>query len=369
MRACGMGAECASVAEVEQALRQGVPAENIIYDSPAKTTGDISRALELGVLMNLDNFSEVKKTSKVIRAGLNSKSSVGIPKPRVGIRINPQMESGSIQETSTATATSKFGIALRDHEQDLIKAYAENPWLNAMHVHVGSQGCPLTLSARGAATVFEFAKKINKAVVGRAQIQHFDIGGGVPSDYDADGESRQYRFSDYASALEAEGGGVLSAEQEGMALYTEMGRSLVSKAGWTASRVEAVKEAGGRRIVIVHVGADLFVRTAYQPHNWPHRISVFTPDGDPKTGIEADQDVVGPLCFTGDAIATQRSLPLIEEGDIVVVHDTGAYTYAMYSRYNSRLAPPVYGYDDAEEINFSVVKARETVDQVLSFWG
>ena len=128
--------------------------------------------------MNLDNFSEVKKTSKVIRAGLNSKSSVIFRNRASVFALTRKWNLGPFM-TSTATATSKFGIALRDHEQDLIKAYAENPWLNAMHVHVGSQGCPLTLSARGAATVFEFAKKINKAVVGRAQIHHFDIGGGV----------------------------------------------------------------------------------------------------------------------------------------------------------------------------------------------
>jgi len=149
--------------------------------------------------------------------------------------------------------------------------------------------------------------------------------------------------------------------------------SLTAKMGWTATRVEAVKESGGRRIAIGHVGADLFVRTAYQPQNWPHRISVFTPEGDPKDIAEEDfilQDVAGPLCFSGDMLAVARPLPKIDEGDIVVVHDTGAYTYSMYSRYNSRLAPAAYGYlDDSEEkIDFHTVKAAETIDQVLQFW-
>jgi len=69
-------------------------------------------------------------------------------------------------------------------------------------------------------------------------------------------------------------------------------------------------------------------------------------------------------------VAVARPLPRIEEGDIVVVHDTGAYTYSMYSRYNSRLAPAAYGYLNAgeEKINFQTVKAAETVDQVLQFW-
>jgi diaminopimelate decarboxylase len=58
----------------------------------------------------------------------------------VGLRINPQVGLGTIKEMSTSGATSKFGIALNDYKESVLKAYERNPWLNGIHIHVGSQG-------------------------------------------------------------------------------------------------------------------------------------------------------------------------------------------------------------------------------------
>jgi diaminopimelate decarboxylase len=46
---------------------------------------------------------------------------------------------GKISSHSTGTATSKFGIGLQDDRKRVLDAYSRNPWLNAVHVHVGSQ--------------------------------------------------------------------------------------------------------------------------------------------------------------------------------------------------------------------------------------
>ena len=59
----------------------------------------------------------------------------------IGLRINPQVGAGSIATHSTATMTSKFGIGLRDDTEKVLRTYQENEWLNAIHVHVGSQVC------------------------------------------------------------------------------------------------------------------------------------------------------------------------------------------------------------------------------------
>uniref|UniRef100_A0A7S2THX2 Orn/DAP/Arg decarboxylase 2 C-terminal domain-containing protein n=1 Tax=Lotharella oceanica TaxID=641309 RepID=A0A7S2THX2_9EUKA len=96
-----------------------------------------------------------------------------------------------------------------------------------------------------------------------------------------------------------------------------------------------------------------------------------TKDGEPKEGKMMEQTIAGPLCFSGDLLATDRLLPYIEEGDIVVIHDTGAYTYSMHSRYNSRLGPAVYGYDGVskgDDCEFTVVKAAEKPQDVWRFW-
>ena len=65
---------------------------------------------------------------------------------QLGIRINPQVGAGTIAAFSTAGATSKFGVGLEDHRDDLLQLYKQNPWLSMIHCHVGSQGVALELS-------------------------------------------------------------------------------------------------------------------------------------------------------------------------------------------------------------------------------
>ena len=148
-----------------------------------------------------------------------------------------------------------------------------------------------------------------------------------------------------------------------------MGRALHAKAGWFASRVEYTKRAGSRDLAVIHAGADLLVRTAYAPEVWPHRISVHDATGLLKTADVGPWDIVGPLCFSGDRVAEQRQLPAIVPGDIVVVHDVGAYTLSMWSRYNSRQAPAVYSVEGDGPVDVTLMKPAETVDEVLRFWG
>ena len=136
--------------------------------------------------------------------------------------------------------------------------------------------------------------------------------------------------------------------------------------------------SGERRIVTLHVGADAFLRTAYLPDQWEHRLSVisgtdFTPVVESKNEALLPQDVAGPLCFSGDLLARERMLPRINPNDIVVIHDAGGYTISMYSRYNSRLCPAVYAYrwteDGFNEESLQLIKAKEAWEDVSRFWS
>jgi diaminopimelate decarboxylase len=122
--------------------------------------------------------------------------------------------------------------------------------------------------------------------------------------------------------------------------------------------------------VLTHVGANLFTRTAYLPESWPYRVSIAESNGNPcqLTGkgkrVLLRHNIAGPLCFSGDYICKDRLLPKIKEGDIIVVHDTGSYTVSMYSRYNSRCCPPMYGFTMREE-NKIFVEGISFVDFVV----
>lgn len=143
LREAGMGCEVASPGELEQALAAGFTPDRLVFDSPAKTVEELEFALEHGIAINLDNFQELERVDRLL---------VGRePSGPVGLRVNPQVGAGAIGAMSTATATSKFGVALRDPGavDAVIDAFTRHPWLNRLHAHVGSQGCPLPLIARG----------------------------------------------------------------------------------------------------------------------------------------------------------------------------------------------------------------------------
>lgn len=351
-RDSGMGAECASLPELHHALRLGFAPADIVFDSPAKTEPELRFAVEQGVYINADNLQEVARLAALARAGLPV---------RAGIRINPQTGAGSYAGTSTATATSKFGVPLQDERARLLAAYIENPWLVGMHVHTGSQVCPLDLVVRGVAEILKLAQEIEPR---RGKpLEVMDIGGGLSANYGSD--DADTHLADYVARLQQE-----VPELFRHRVVTEFGRAVSAKAGWAASRVEYTKVSGGRRIAVTHLGADFLVRTAYVPEVWVHRVTVHEPCGAVKSGAGAVQDIAGPLCFTGDLVARERELPLAEPGDLVVIHDTGAYTLSMWSRYNSRQVPAVYGYTiEGGKVQVQVLKPAERVDEVLRFWG
>jgi len=359
VKAHGMGCEVASPGELEQALRAGFEPETIVYDEPAKTRGVLEKVLGLGIGLNIDNFQEFERVRGLVGAA-GSRS-------RIGFRINPQVGSGKISAMSTATFTSKFGFALEDmgNRAAIVAAYRANPWLTSLHTHVGSQGCSLELMTAGIRKMVDLAESINSAA-GRQQVEVIDIGGGLPVNFES--EEVSPTFDEYASALKREVPELFSGKYTGK---TEFGRSIFAKNGFIASRVEYTKVSGGRRIAISHAGAQIATRTVFMPDHWKIRLSVFDSSGTVKTENEEVQDVAGPLCFAGDMIATGRHLPLIEPGDFVVLHDTGAYYFSSPFYYNALCAPAVYGAEvnHLDSVSFSVWRPHQTVDDMLAVIG
>ncbi len=134
-------------------------------------------------------------------------------------------------------------------------------------------------------------------------------------------------------------------------LITEFGRYVFTNAGFAISRVEYVKHDRGINTAMIHVGANMFIRETYHPEQWKHEISVVTPEGKIKQGKSENPWVIaGPLCFAGDMIAKNINLPPIKEGDYIIIHDSGAYTHSMWSEYNSREKPRIFGIDESKNI-------------------
>lgn len=107
------------------------------------------------------------------------------------------------------------------------------------------------------------------------------------------------------------------------------------------------------------------------PDHWKIRISAFGPSGLAKSGEPVSQDIAGPLCFAGDMAGTERSLPPIEPGDYVVLHDTGAYYFSNPFYYNALPAPAVYGASRAREgsVHFDCWRERQSIDAMLNVIG
>ncbi len=372
----GCGVEAASMGEVRLALHAGFDPGMIVYDSPVKTAEEIAFALSQGVHLNVDNFAELGRINGEMAKWRNGEKTNGEKPGTVGIRINPQIGTGTILESSVAGEYSKFGIPLKTKRQELIKAFMENDFLTGVHLHVGSQGISLEMLVEGTGRLYDLMLEINSLTMeqkGFSQITTFDIGGGLAVSYFRD--KQPVSMEDYVAALKQRAPLLfshqpsdISHQPSAIRLITEFGRWTYTNSGWTVSRVEYVKQDPSINTAMLHVGADLFLRECLNQKDWSHEYTVLDNDGNIKTDVAANQwNLAGPLCFAGDILAKNVSLPVILEGDFLVIHDTGGYTFSMWSRFNSRFAPRIIGYyNDGEE--FVLLKEREGMEDLIRFW-
>ncbi|MET9775357.1 diaminopimelate decarboxylase [Streptomyces sp. NPDC006367] len=355
----GIGAEVASPGELALARAAGVPAERTVLDSPAKTPDELREALALGIAVNADNPQELERIDALMAASPS--------RSPLGLRVNPQVGAGSIEALSTATATSKFGVALRDEgaREWVVRAYLDRPWLTRLHAHTGSQGVPLSLMAEGVAAAYALAEEINGRA-GRRQVDTLDIGGGLPVNFAS--EETTPTYAQYARVLREAVPGLFDGRY---GLVTEFGRSLLAEHGTVVARVEYAKSAGGRPVAVTHAGVQVATRTVYAPQAWPLRIAAYDAEGLPKKGPDVVQDVAGPACFAGDLLAAGRALPLLEQGDYAAVLDTGAYYFAHHYAYNSLARPGVYGFvaDGSGGVAFATVREAQSVGEIVAEAG
>lgn len=342
--ALGAGADVVSEGELRRALAAGVPPQKIVFAGVGKTGTELAAGLDAGIMQfNVESLSELKLLSEVATAR-------GVTAP-VALRVNPDVDAGTLDKITTGRADTKFGIDATAAREFLL-ANRDLPGIRVegLAVHIGSQltdVAPYRLAFERLIALYHDLRSAGIA------LKRLDFGGGIgidykhkvpgldPADLDAADRADQAvsqadaRISAYAEMVRGLVGdpknGVTDAE-----LVFEPGRLLVGNAGMLVTRVIYVKDNGPRRFVIVDAAMnDLLRPSLYEA--WHEIIPLAAPPAGAGT---RPVDVVGPICESTDTFARQRPLPPVAEGDLLAFSSAGAYSFVMSSTYNSRPLPP-----------------------------
>ena len=319
----GYGLEAASMEEVHLARKAGCPPERIVFDSPVKTRREIEQCQEdlHGIRFNVNTLEELNR--------LPSK-----PHFPVGIRINPMVETGAPSVYHVSHDESKFGVPIAQ-KSAILEAILAFP-VTQLHVHSGSSMARTESAVTAIRSVLDLAEEANGLLANAGlerRIDTLDIGGGLMPEILTDSPSAMMA---YAQALRR-----TCPELWSYQLITEFGQWSYFYTGYAYSDVEYAVQRGATRVAYVHVGADFLLRDAYvKPRGME-----FIPLGDAADRPIVRTDIAGPLCFAGDYLQKALLLPQLEEGDGLLMLNTGSNAYALWSRHCSRTIPAVLGVD------------------------
>ena len=151
----GFGLEAASEGEIHLAEKSGFKSDTIVFDSPVKTISEIQFALQKGFYLNADSLIELERINSILQS-LNSES-------KIGLRINPQVGIGKIEQTSVAGEYSKFGVPVKSLKKEIINSFIKYDWLQGIHLHIGSQACDMEMLLNGFEITLQLVTEINTA--------------------------------------------------------------------------------------------------------------------------------------------------------------------------------------------------------------
>jgi diaminopimelate decarboxylase len=309
----GSGVDVVSGGELALALSAGIPANRIVFSGVGKSDRELAQAVKAGVMqINVETQYELGQLAQIA-------TSLGKEAP-IALRVNPDLEAGTLDQISTGRATDKFGVAYEDAPRLYMEA-EKTPGLapKGIAMHIGSQIGNTDFLAAACAKLRSLWESLSASGL---KLERFDVGGGLGIRYKNETAPLVQSYADTikkaVSGLDAE-------------VVLEPGRRIVGPAGVLLSTVISVKESGGRRFVILDAAMNDLIRPALYKA-WHEIVPLIDPGNVPWTPA----DVVGPVCESTDKFADQRPLPPLQPGDQVAFLAAGAYGSVMGSEYNSR---------------------------------
>ncbi len=338
-----MGVDCSSLPELLLSEKVGFRGEEIVLTSNDTPAEEFIEAARLGAVINLDDIGHIDLLEK----------SVGIPE-MVSFRYNPgDARTGNVLIGLPHEA--KYGIT-RDQ---VVSAYrtmkAKGVKRFGLHTMVASNELENSYFVETARMLFELAVKIKDE--SGVRIELINMGGGIGIPYRPDEEPVNLELIS-KGMRELYSQLIIPAGLDPLRIVFECGRLVTGPYGYLVSRVRHVA-----RKYKNYVGLDSCMANLMRPgiYGAYHHISV-----PGKEDAPADQlyDVTGSLCENSDKFAIDRRLPLIEPGDLVVIHDTGAHGYSMGFNYNAKLKSAELLL--TKEGKIKLIRRAETIDDYFA---
>ena len=335
----GLGMEAVSGGEIFRALRAGVPPDRIVFAGVGKSREEMVEALKADILMfNVESSQELRLLNHV--AG--EMGTVA----RVALRVNPDVDPKTHPYISTGLKQSKFGIdiSLALEEYQLAQTLPHIAVVG-VHKHIGSQITDVTPFVDSLTRIAALIGELRTLGI---DIRYLDMGGGLGIPYQDETPPHPTEMAEAVTPI---------LKTLGCTIVLEPGRVIVGNAGILVTKVLYTKQTPTRHFVIVDAGMNDLIRPSL--YGSYHAIQpVRRQEGREPITV----DVVGPICESGDFLAKDREIAMVEPEELLAVMSAGAYGFTMASNYNTRpRAAEVLVKGDRHFI----IRARESYEDLI----
>ncbi len=313
----GCGCDCATYTELLLSEAVGITGHDVIFSSNDTPALDMRKAREMGVYINLDDATYV-----------DFLASMGPVPETVCLRYNP---GGSFSLGNTIMdmpRDAKYGMTEDQMAGAITRLMKLGTKHFGVHAFLASNTTTNEYYPALAGQLFRLAVRLRNAT--GAHISFIDLSGGVGVDYRP--EQPRCDIGVIGEGVRVKYEEILTPNDMGdVAIFTELGRFMLAPYGHLISTVIHEKH-----IYREYVGLDACAANLMRPAMYGayHHITVL---GKEDAILDHVYDVTGGLCENNDKFAVERSLPEIQIGDIVAIHDTGAHGFSMGYNYNGKL--------------------------------
>jgi len=335
----GLDVDGMSPGEMYLEMKAGFTPDRITFIGNNVSRKELQFAVDKGILISVDSLSQLKLLGEINQGGA------------VCLRINPGIGAGHHDKVITGGKKAKFGIAIEDLAiaQDI--AASCDMTISGLNQHIGSLFLEPDAYVAACAAILEVAANM-------PSVDMVDLGGGFGIPY-RHGIENRLDLVDLGDKLDHLINTWVSSHRP-ITIRTEPGRYIAAECGALLGTVTAVKENYNTFFVGTDIGFNTLIRPAM--YDSYHEISVVPGQERPYKEYSKPVYVVGQICESGDILAHDRVLPCCREGDALIVHDAGAYGFAMASTYNSRPLPAEVLIDKKGEVR--LIRKAQTLEDL-----